>query len=81
MIFYMSLFSFQNEWPEGFKLAAGMNFRWPQMVATPLKQLIPSASNEALSLLRDMLLWDPNKRPTCQQASGQCLILLCVLKH
>ncbi|KAK2143965.1 hypothetical protein LSH36_796g00047 [Paralvinella palmiformis] len=58
----------KNEWPEGYKLAAAMNFRWPQMVATPLKQLIPSASNEALTLLRDMLLWDPNKRPTCQQA-------------
>lgn len=51
-----------------------MNFRWPQMVATPLKQLIPSASNEALTLLRDMLLWDPNKRPTCQQVRADTVL-------
>lgn len=56
------------EWPEGHKLAAAMNFRFPQMVQTPLKQIIPNASPEAIQLMRDMLLWDPKKRPTCQQA-------------
>ena len=35
---------------------------------TPLKELIPNASPEAIQLMRDMLLWDPKKRPTCAQA-------------
>ena len=37
-------------------------------MATPLKELIPNASPEAIQLMRDMLLWDPKKRPTCAQA-------------
>lgn len=35
---------------------------------TPLKELIPNASPEAIQLMRDMLLWDPKRRPTCAQA-------------
>ena len=35
---------------------------------TPLKELIPNASPEAIQLMRDMLMWDPKKRPTCAQA-------------
>lgn len=35
---------------------------------TSLKELIPNASPEAIQLMRDMLLWDPKKRPTCAQA-------------
>ncbi|XP_074643273.1 serine/threonine-protein kinase MAK-like isoform X1 [Tubulanus polymorphus] len=56
------------DWSEGQTLAASMNFRWPQCVATNLKTIIPNASNEGLHLLRDMLQWDPKKRPTCAQA-------------
>lgn len=63
------LFLLQTEWPEGHKLAANMNFKWPQMVATPLKQLIPNSGTDGLALMRDMLMWDPHKRPTCQQVS------------
>lgn len=57
----------QADWPDGHRLAAAMNFRWPQMVATPFKQLIPSAGAEGLALIKDMLAWDPQNRPTCQQ--------------
>ena len=63
---------FQSEWPEGHKLAAAMNFRWPQCVTTPFKQIIPHASDEGLVLLRDMLLWAPEKRPTAQQVRILC---------
>ncbi|XP_013413842.1 serine/threonine-protein kinase ICK isoform X1 [Lingula anatina] len=56
------------DWPEGHQLAAAMNFRWPQCVPTNLKTLIPNASNDAISLMRDLLLWDPKKRPTASQA-------------
>ncbi|CAJ1082402.1 serine/threonine-protein kinase MAK isoform X4 [Xyrichtys novacula] len=56
------------DWPEGYHLASAMNFRFPQCVPTPLKTLIPNASNEAIILMRDLLQWDPKKRPTAVQA-------------
>lgn len=58
----------KNDWPEGYQLAGAMNFRWPQCVPNNLKTLIPNASSEAIQLMRDMLQWDPKKRPTASQA-------------
>jgi len=58
----------KRDWPEGFKLAAGMNFKFPQFSATPLSSIIPSASKEAITLMQDMLRWSPSKRPSAQQA-------------
>ncbi|KAM9426981.1 serine/threonine-protein kinase MAK-like isoform 2-T3 [Salvelinus alpinus] len=58
----------KTDWPEGYNLAASMNFRFPQCVPTSLRLLVPNASNEALVLMRDMLQWDPQKRPTAVQA-------------
>lgn len=58
----------KTDWPEGYQLSAAMNFRFPQCVPTPLKTLIPNASNEALTLMKDLLQWDPKKRPTAVQA-------------
>uniref|UniRef100_A0A4W3JAU4 non-specific serine/threonine protein kinase n=1 Tax=Callorhinchus milii TaxID=7868 RepID=A0A4W3JAU4_CALMI len=57
----------KNDWPEGYQLSAAMNFRWPQCVPNNLKTLIPNASGEAIHLMRDMLQWDPKKRPTASQ--------------
>ncbi|KAG8571763.1 hypothetical protein GDO81_011773 [Engystomops pustulosus] len=58
----------KSDWSEGYQLAAAMNFRFPQCVPINLKTLIPNASEEALTLMRDMLQWDPKKRPTAIQA-------------
>ncbi|XP_048193396.1 serine/threonine-protein kinase ICK [Perognathus longimembris pacificus] len=58
----------KTDWPEGYQLSGAMNFRWPQCVPNNLKTLIPNASSEAVQLLRDMLQWDPKKRPTASQA-------------
>lgn len=58
----------KNDWPEGFQLASAMNFRWPQCVPSNLRTLIPNASTEAIHLMRDLLLWDPKKRPSSGQA-------------
>ncbi|KAM5256203.1 serine/threonine-protein kinase ICK isoform 2-T2 [Ctenodactylus gundi] len=58
----------KTDWPEGYQLSSAMNFRWPQCVPNNLKTLIPNASGEAIQLLRDMLQWDPRKRPTASQA-------------
>ena len=59
----------QGDWSEGHKLASSMNYKFPQAVATPLKQLMPSAGAEGLTLMRDMMSWDPHRRPTAQQVS------------
>lgn len=37
------------------------------MVPTSLRTLIPSASEEGVRLMSDMLQWDPQKRPTTAQ--------------
>ncbi|XP_041817115.1 serine/threonine-protein kinase MAK isoform X8 [Chelmon rostratus] len=58
----------KTDWPEGYQLASAMNFRFPQCVPTHLKTLIPNASNEAITLMKDLLQWDPKKRPTAVQA-------------
>ncbi|XP_062335466.1 serine/threonine-protein kinase MAK isoform X8 [Osmerus eperlanus] len=58
----------RSDWPEGYQLASAMNFRFPQCVPTHLKTLIPNASPEAIALMRDLLQWDPKKRPTAVQA-------------
>ncbi len=58
----------KRDWPEGYKLAAAMNFKFPQFAATPLAQLVPGASKEAVQLMTDMMRWNPAKRPSAQQA-------------
>lgn len=55
------------DWPEGYNLATSMNFRFPKCVPTSLRSLIPNASNEAITLMKDMLQWDPEKRPSAAQ--------------
>lgn len=57
-----------DTWPEGLKLAAQMGFRFPPFIPTPLAQLVPNASFEALALLSDLLQFDPYRRPTASQA-------------
>ncbi|KAM4694000.1 serine/threonine-protein kinase ICK isoform 1-T2 [Discoglossus pictus] len=58
----------KTDWPEGYQLASSMNFRWPQFVPNNLKTLVPNASSDAIQVMRDMLQWDPKKRPTAAQA-------------
>ncbi|XP_053315619.1 serine/threonine-protein kinase ICK [Spea bombifrons] len=58
----------KSDWLEGYQLASGMNFRWPQCVPNNLKTLVPNASSEGIQVMRDMLQWDPKKRPTASQA-------------
>ncbi|XP_035861003.1 serine/threonine-protein kinase MAK-like isoform X5 [Sander lucioperca] len=57
----------KSDWPEGYNLATSMNFRFPKCVPTSLRSLIPNASNEAITLMKDMLQWDPEKRPSAAQ--------------
>lgn len=65
-----TLLAFQDDWPEGFRLAAAMNFRFPQCPPTPLATVIQNASESAMTLLTDMITWMPEKRPTAAQVSN-----------
>ncbi|XP_029660550.1 serine/threonine-protein kinase ICK isoform X3 [Formica exsecta] len=58
----------KEDWPEGYQLAAAMNFKFPNFTRTSLAVLIPNASQEAVILMEDMLQWNPIKRPTAQQS-------------
>jgi protein kinase len=57
-----------HTWSDGMKLAASLNFQFPQLSSSHLSQLIPTASPEAISLISAMCVWDPSKRPTASQA-------------
>eukprot|EP01002_Notosolenus_urceolatus_P002744 NODE_1720_length_1321_cov_25.542453_g1432_i0.p1 GENE.NODE_1720_length_1321_cov_25.542453_g1432_i0~~NODE_1720_length_1321_cov_25.542453_g1432_i0.p1 ORF type:complete len:385 (+),score=86.29 NODE_1720_length_1321_cov_25.542453_g1432_i0:86-1240(+) len=51
-------------WNDGVKLAAKLQFSWPQAVPTQLKELITGASPEALAIMEACLRFDPSKRPS-----------------
>lgn len=57
----------QTQWPEGYRLASQIGFRWPQFVPTKLEVLIPTASPEAIALMYNMMPWDPQKRFSAQR--------------
>eukprot|EP00931_Biecheleriopsis_adriatica_P104790 TRINITY_DN79418_c0_g1_i1.p1 TRINITY_DN79418_c0_g1~~TRINITY_DN79418_c0_g1_i1.p1 ORF type:complete len:454 (+),score=89.92 TRINITY_DN79418_c0_g1_i1:128-1489(+) len=52
----------QAQWPEGFRLAAQIGYRFPQFVPTKLETLVPQANAEGIQLMQAMMTWDPNKR-------------------
>jgi len=58
----------QQNWPEGLKLAQKMNFKFPQIAAPAFNTLVPNAGPEGVQLMRDMLKYDPSKRPSAAQA-------------
>ena len=62
-----SLCILQKDWEDGYRLAAVMNFRWPQCVATNLKTAAPNASSEGLEVMKDLMRWNPKDRPSAIQ--------------
>ena len=59
-----------STWADGLRLAADIDFRWPRYVRTDLSQLVPNCSSEGLTLMSEMLRWEPKERPT----AAQCLV-------
>jgi protein kinase len=58
----------KEEWPEGYRLAAQMNFEIPIFESIPLPKALPDAPPEALSLIHSLLQVSPQRRITAQQA-------------
>ncbi|XP_067621603.1 uncharacterized protein [Eurosta solidaginis] len=58
----------KNDWPEGYRLANTIHFRYPECVKVPLNTIVTRSSQSGLDLLEDMLRYDPDKRPTAQQS-------------
>ena len=57
-----------RSWPDGLRLAAAMNFKFPQCAPVPLASVLPTASPAAVQLVHELLKWDPKARPTATQA-------------
>ncbi|XP_039123605.1 cyclin-dependent kinase F-4-like [Dioscorea cayenensis subsp. rotundata] len=57
-----------SSWAEGLHLADMMNYQFPQFACVHLSALIPSASEDALSLISSLCAWNPKKRPTAAEA-------------
>ena len=51
-------------WQQGIVLAQTRGVRFPKTDATPLAQLVPNASADALDLMSSLLRWDPAARPS-----------------
>ncbi|KAJ8978137.1 hypothetical protein NQ317_014192 [Molorchus minor] len=58
----------QKKWPECYQLAIAIGFKFPYLVKTPLGEVVPQASNNAINLMEDFLEWNPAHRPSAQAA-------------
>ncbi|KAH8249439.1 hypothetical protein KR032_009584 [Drosophila birchii] len=58
----------KNDWPDGYRLAAMIHFRYPDCIKVPLSSVVSRCSQNGLDLLEDLLAYDPDKRPTAQQS-------------
>ncbi|KAK2654336.1 hypothetical protein Ddye_014192 [Dipteronia dyeriana] len=55
-------------WLGGLALAGGLNYQFPQLPGVNLSLLMPSASGNAISLIKSLCSWDPSKRPSALEA-------------
>nr|CAI5855102.1 unnamed protein product [Callosobruchus analis] len=58
----------KNKWPECYQLAGAVGFKFPYFAKTPLSDVVPQASPNALVLMEQLLEWNPAHRPTAQVA-------------
>ncbi|KAK2654196.1 hypothetical protein Ddye_014052 [Dipteronia dyeriana] len=56
-----------ESWLGGLALADGLNYQFPQLPGVNLSSMMPSASWNALSLIKSLCSWDPNKRPSASE--------------
>ncbi|KAK1574825.1 hypothetical protein Q3G72_000240 [Acer saccharum] len=53
-----------ESWLGGLALAGGSNYQFPHLTGVNLSSMMPSASWNAISMIKLMCSWDPNKRPS-----------------
>ncbi|XP_021903077.1 cyclin-dependent kinase F-4 [Carica papaya] len=58
----------KDTWADGLNLARAINYQFPELPDVPLSSLIPSASEDGISLITSLCSWDPSKRPTAAEA-------------
>ncbi|XP_044572235.1 serine/threonine-protein kinase dyf-5 isoform X3 [Drosophila ananassae] len=58
----------KGDWPDGYRLASMIHFRYPDCIKVPLSSVVSRCSQNGLDLLEDLLAYDPEKRPTAQQS-------------
>ncbi|KAK0595509.1 hypothetical protein LWI29_007370 [Acer saccharum] len=57
-----------ESWLGGLALAGGSNYQFPHLTGVNLSSMMPSASWNAISMIKLMCSWDPNKRPSASDA-------------
>ncbi|ORY99336.1 kinase-like domain-containing protein [Syncephalastrum racemosum] len=57
-----------GEWRDGVKLAHKIGFGFPQLSPKPLKDVVPTASESMLDLMRQFLYYDPSRRLPAKEA-------------
>jgi protein kinase len=58
----------QRTWPDGIRLANRLGIRFPNSVPIGLASALPDLSPAGMSLVSEMLRFDPTKRPSAAQA-------------
>ncbi|PON44799.1 Serine/threonine protein kinase [Parasponia andersonii] len=58
----------EDSWADGLHLASEINYQFPQLPGVNLSVLIPSVSDNAISLITALCSWDPSMRPTALEA-------------
>ncbi|XP_050295011.1 serine/threonine-protein kinase dyf-5-like isoform X2 [Anthonomus grandis grandis] len=58
----------KKKWPEGYQLAGAVGFKFPYFSKTQLSEVVPQASSIAVSLMDQLMEWNPAHRPTAQGA-------------
>ncbi|XP_050229749.1 cyclin-dependent kinase F-4-like [Mercurialis annua] len=57
-----------ESWPNGVNLAGLIGYQFPELGGTELSSVVPSAGDEARSLIEKLCSWDPSLRPTAVAA-------------
>ncbi|GMT00542.1 hypothetical protein PENTCL1PPCAC_22716, partial [Pristionchus entomophagus] len=54
----------KDDWAEGYQLGTAMNFRFQETPPTPLESIVNTSSKDGLQLMKEMMEWNPEKRPS-----------------
>merc|ERR1719310_864432 len=69
----------QLDWPEGYRLAHAIGYRFPQFVVTPLDSIIRNAGAEACHLMNQLMQWDPSRRTSAGGALQHSYFAACTM--